>query len=317
MTISFDIIIPVYNEKLETVLQTISSLTKATKDNFKTSIIVVNDGSDISYNLEELAAIEHVTYISHDSNRGYGAALKTGILSGTAPYIAIIDADGTYPPEELPDLAKEIKNYDMVIGVRTGPVSQIPPLRRFPKKMLNLFASYMSGENIPDLNSGMRIFSRDLCYYLWGFFPQGFSFTSTITMGAIMGGFRIKNIPINYYKRSGQSSIRPIRDTIHFFRLVARLGLIFYPTKLFTPIAGILMLCGFLKAAFRDFWHMGTIGTTSQTLMLAGLEIFMIGLVANLIVHNRSFGLQKPLTNRNLPHSDNKRSQIDDEENNA
>lgn len=298
MTTSFDIIIPVYNEKLETVVKTIDNLIGATKNKFRTSIIVVNDGSDASFNLDALSQKDGITYIAHDSNRGYGTALKTGILSGSSPYIAIIDADGTYPPEELPLLAKEMVNYDMVIGVRTGPVSQIPLLRRFPKKMLNLFASYMSGEDIPDLNSGMRIFSRDLCYYLWGFFPSGFSFTSTITMGAVMGGFRVRNIPINYYKRLGQSSIRPVRDTVNFFRLVARLGLIFYPAKLFAPIAGVLMTGGFLKAALKDFWHMGTIGTTSQTLMLAGLEIFMIGLVANLIVHNRSFGLQKPSDNR-------------------
>lgn len=297
MIISFDIIIPVYNENITTVEQTIASIVNSLSERHQASIIVVNDGSDDSYNIDKLSNNQDITYIKHEINRGYGAALKTGILSGKSPYIAIIDADGTYPPEELPRLVDEIQFYDMVIGVRTGPVSQIPRLRRFPKKMLNLFASYISGENIPDLNSGMRIFSRDLCYYLWGFFPQGFSFTSTITMGAIMGGFRIKNIPINYFKRSGHSSIRPIKDTIHFFRLVARLGLIFYPTKLFYPIAGILMLSGFLKASLKDFWHMGTIGTTSQTLMLAGLEIFMIGLVANLIVHNRSFRLQHPLQN--------------------
>jgi len=301
MITSLDIIIPVYNENLETVLETITSLTRAMDGKYAASIIVVNDGSDTSFKLDELTQLETISYIVHDVNRGYGAALKTGILSGSAPYIAIIDADGTYPPDELPTIAEEITHFDMVIGVRTGSVSQIPALRRFPKKMLNLFASYMSGEKIPDLNSGMRIFSRDLCYYLWGFFPQGFSFTSTITMGAIMGGFRIKNIPINYYKRTGQSSIRPVRDTIHFFRLVTRLGLIFYPTKLFTPIAGLLMVSGFLKASLRDIWHIGTIGTTSQTLMLAGLEIFMIGLVANLIVHNRSFGLQRPQAPQHSP----------------
>ncbi len=317
MTTTFDIIIPVYNEKLETVLDTINRLTKATQDRYDTNVIVVNDGSETSYNLAELTKISNITYIVHDFNRGYGSALKTGILSGSAPYIAIIDADGTYPPEELPLLAEEIANYDMVTGIRTGQISQIPQLRKFPKKMLNLFASYMSGENIPDLNSGMRIFSRDLCYYLWGFFPPGFSFTSTITMGAIMGGFRIKNIPINYYKRSGQSSIRPVRDTLNFFRLVARLGLIFYPTKLFTPIAGILMIGGFLKAALRDFPHMGTIGTTSQTLMLAGLEIFMIGLVASLIVHNRSFGLQRKPSNDHLLHSGNDSSLTGKDSNNA
>jgi glycosyltransferase involved in cell wall biosynthesis len=290
-----NVIVPVYNEKLDVVKKTITEIVGSLESSRDVSIIIVNDGSDPSYNLDTLATDRRISYIAHEKNCGYGAALKTGILTGNAPFIAIIDADGTYSPSELPKLVKEMDRYDMVIGVRTGAINQGPFFRRFPKKMLNFFSSYMSGTTIPDLNSGMRIFNRDLCYYLWGFYPQGFSFTSTITMGAIMGGFRIKNVPINYFKRTGHSSIKPVRDTILFFRLVFRLGLIFYPMKLFGPIASILMFSGFLKASLRDFWLSGTIGTTSQTLMLAGLQVLMIGLVANLIVHNRSFRIRDPI----------------------
>ncbi|HQH26675.1 MAG TPA: glycosyltransferase family 2 protein, partial [Oligoflexia bacterium] len=279
-----DIVLPVYNEELPIVHEALDKLAQVFSNMPDVTIIVVNDGSDKSFGLDSLAHCDGILYCEHEENRGYGAALKTGILAGRAPWIAIVDADGTYPIEELPKLLAQMEKHDMVIGARTGPVSEIPRLRRFPKSMLNLFASLMAGVFIPDLNSGMRVFSRQLCYYLWGFFPAGFSFTSTLTMGAQMGGFRTKNVPINYYKRSGQSSIRPVHDTIRFFRIVCRLGLIFYPMKLFAPVAVLLFAVGFVKAVFRDYWLIGTIGATSQTTMLAGLEIFMIGLIAHLIV---------------------------------
>lgn len=282
-----DIIIPVYNEEVDIVRDTIAAIRKAVQEFENVKIIVVNDGSDASFGLDALKSEEGLKVIRHKVNRGYGAALKTGILSGSAPWIAITDADGTYPVDELPSLLPEMEDNDMVIGIRTGQISQIPLLRRFPKKVLNLLASYMADVPIKDLNSGMRVFSRRLCYYLWPFYPNGFSFTSTITMGAHMGGFRVAERPINYYKRMGDSSIRPIRDTYRFFRLVFRLGLVFYPMKLFGPVAIGLFFLGALKAFFVDYLNDGFIGNLALMTMLVSIQIVMMGLLGKLIVHSR------------------------------
>jgi glycosyltransferase involved in cell wall biosynthesis len=282
-----DIIVPVYNEPLESIKKTLNDIKAAFQSrDCKVSIIVVNDGSEPRFKAGELRAERGILYVEHSENRGYGAALKTGILSGDAEWIAITDSDGTYPVEQLPVLLDDMPGNDMVIGIRTGQICEIPLLRRFPKKVLNMLASYMAGARIRDLNSGLRIFSRDLSYYLWDFFPKGFSFTSTITMGAIMGGFRIKEISINYFKRSGSSSINPIRDTVRFFRLVCRLGLIFYPTKIFTPVALALFSAGFLKG-LGDYFGQGNIGNLSAIILLAAVQIFMLGLLGKLIVHSR------------------------------
>lgn len=285
-----DFVIPVYNEDESIVLSTVDALKQALSEVACTArIIVVNDGSADDYSLAALREREDITLVEHESNMGYGTALKSGILSGSAPWIAILDADGTYPVTSFPVLIRQLRSCDMVVGTRTGDILEIPLLRRFPKHMLNRFASIMSGRSIEDLNSGMRIFSRDLCYYLWGFFPRGFSFTSTLTMGSLMGGFRIHDVPINYYKRKGQSSIHPIKDTIRFFLLVCRLGLIFAPMRLFFPIALFIGAFGILKGCVIDYWMMGTIGNITQTSILGAIQIFMMGLIGQLIVWNRTF----------------------------
>ena len=282
-----DIVIPVYNEQPAVVRQTLAQLKEAFSGRPAVRIIVVNDGSDPSYGLTILGGEDGITYLEHERNRGYGSALKTGILEGNAPWIAILDADGTYPVSELSAMVEQMANADMVVGVRTGPVCNIDLSRRVPKKLLNLFASYIAGTRIADLNSGMRVFSRDLCYYLWGFYPKRFSFTSTITMGALMGGFRVRDFPINYYRRRGKSSIHPLRDTLAFFRLIFRLGLLFDPMKIFGPVAGAILGFGLLKGVMHDYWIKGSIGNITQTSVIAGIQIFMIGLIGKLIVLNR------------------------------
>ncbi len=291
---SLAVVIPVYNEQAGVVEATIQAVQAALSGRSEFEVVIVNDGSDPKYELERLSHRADIRYVSHENNRGYGAALKTGISSCDAEWIAITDADGTYPVADLPKLLALMDEADMVTGIRTGEISEIPLLRRYPKKMLNYFASLLAGQKIRDLNSGMRIFRRRLAYYLWGLFPSGFSFTSTITMGALMGDFRVKEIPINYYRREGSSSIKPIRDTYNFFRLVCRLGLLFAPKRLFTPVAILCFVVGLVKGLFRDYLVLGYVGNLSVTLIVAGVQIFMMGLIAQLIVLNRRLSLPEP-----------------------
>lgn len=282
-----DIIIPVWNEDAAVVRDTIVRVRAAMAGRAGWRIIIVDDGSRPEFNLAALSSEESVTVVHHGVNRGYGAALKTGILTGAAGRIAIIDADATYPPERLPDLVDAMAQADMVVGVRTSDVREIPWLRRFPKWVLNQLASYMASRRIVDLNSGMRVFTRPLVFTYWGLLPTGFSFTSTITMGSIMGGYRVKDIPIDYFKRVGSSSIKPIRDTIRFTRIILRLGGLFNPTRVFWPIAGILAAAGASKALFRDLPNNGAIGNLSAMLMLAALQVFLLGYLAELIAASR------------------------------
>jgi glycosyltransferase involved in cell wall biosynthesis len=292
---TLDIVIPIYNEGVEVVRATV----KAVKETFRSmegvTIILVDDGSDKEYDIGSLKE-EGIVFVQHEVNRGYGAALKFGILHGRAPWIGIIDADGTYPIESLAVLAQDTDKCDMVVGIRTGNVREIPWSRRLPKNLLNRFASYLAGVKIRDLNSGLRLFSRDLCYHLWGLFPSRYSFTSTLTMGALMDGFRVREVPIDYYKRTGKSSMRPITDTARFFRTALRLALLFSPMRVFGPIAGILFTVGLVKGILHDYVLFGRVGNLAVTLMLTAVQVLMLGLLGEMIVHSRSLKHRDPAT---------------------
>jgi len=292
---ALDIIIPIYNEELSLVQETIRKVREAFASINNVKIYVVNDGSDDKYNLDLLKNEGDIIYLRHEVNQGYGRALKTGISSGSAPWIAITDSDGTYPVEDLPLLVQNMDNADMVVGTRVGEIREIPLMRRFPKKMLNILASYMAGIRITDLNSGLRVFTRSLCYNFWGLLPPRFSFTSTLTMAAQISGYRVKEEPINYFKRTGSSSIHPIKDTLRFINIIIRLGVLFHPMKLFAPFAFLLFFAGFIKGILRDFLFQGYVGNLSIMLMIAGFQVILMGYLGELIVCNRR------LTHENLP----------------
>lgn len=279
------IIIPCYNEKEEILLQTINGVISSIEDRVEEfQIIVVDDGSvKKRYNVE---FDDNVELIRHSKNKGYGAALKTGIKSAKYGWIGITDADGTYPHDQFHELFQFSNDHSMIIGARKW--NQISPIRRFPKKILTHLASFLAGFKIPDLNSGMRIFEKKLALKFWNLYPNGFSFTSTITMGAITNDTPIKFHEIEYYTRVGDSSIHPIKDTISFFMLVTRMALYFNPKKFFVPIS-VLLLFGAVLRGIRDYNVSGSLGGISLILFFLAFQTFFFGILAEIINKTRIF----------------------------
>ncbi|MEI6033760.1 MAG: glycosyltransferase family 2 protein [Verrucomicrobiae bacterium] len=277
--LSVTILIPAFNE--EHALQETVDIISQQRVHFKDlEIVVINDGS--SDRTGEIARNLPVTLIEHEQNRGYGAALKSGLQAAKHGYILITDADGTYPLEEVPRLAADATSFDMVVGARTGDVVHIPFLRRPAKWIITCLAQYLSGQKIPDLNSGMRIFRKDVALKFLTLYPDGFSFTTTITLAMLTNHYRVKFIPINYHKRVGKSSIHPLRDFTNFTILIIRICAYFKPLNVFVPPALVLMLAGLLKGA-RDYSVHGNIGLLAGILVLTGIQMLFIGLLADLI----------------------------------
>ena len=280
------LVIPVYNEHASS--QRLVARIEKVRDQIADPLecILVNDGSDDG-TAEELDAIavEWVRVLHHEENRGYGAALKTGIQAARSPWVAITDADESYPDEriaELFDIARS-RDVDMVVGARTGHEVQIPMLRRGPKWVLNKIANWLSGRTIPDINSGFRVMRKEMVDRFIHILPDGFSFTTTVTLAALSSGYRVEYEPIDYFDRTGHSKIRPIYDTLNFLQLVCRTVLWFSPLRIFVPLSLLMFLSAF-AVLFGSWLLLGRpMDVTFGVLMMTGVMVMAVGMLADMI----------------------------------
>lgn len=281
------IVIPAYNEEngIEAVLQQLGTIQEhLTSAGWETEVIVVDDGS-LDRTAEIAGSHPDTILIRHRVNRGYGAALKTGIRHASNDLICITDADGTYPNDRIPDLANQVvmHGYDMAVGARTGENVTVSLTRRPAKWAIRRLASFVAGEPIPDLNSGLRVFPRETVLRFFGILPDGFSFTTTITLGMLTNGYLVDYVPINYHARVGSSKIRPIHDTLNFVQLVVRIALYFKPLKVFVPFSGLLFLLASIWAVFSKIVLGQLADVTTLVVAMTAVQVFMIGMLAELI----------------------------------
>ena len=142
------LVIPIYNEFNSVYLELKSLLLSDAIENLE--VIIVDDGSNdgTTDQLNKLQSTlgEKFILITHQYNRGYGAALKTGIIEASTDNIIITDADNSYPNNRIPELFKIYceEQFDMVVGARTGKKASISLIRRPPKWILNKLANYLS-----------------------------------------------------------------------------------------------------------------------------------------------------------------------------
>ena len=223
-----------------------------------------------------------VTVVTHPVNRGYGSALKTGIRAASGEHILICDGDGTYPPESIPGLLAHAGDNDMVVAARTGESVEIPIFRRLAKGILRRLAIYLSESDIPDLNSGLRVFRKEAAVSYFSILPSGFSFTTTITLAMLCNEGSVVYIPINYAKRRGRSKIRPLRDTMNFLILIMRTILYFNPLRIFLPVS---LMIGALFAASLAYDIIVLKDLTEKTLifLFGAIQLMAIGVIADLI----------------------------------
>ena len=238
-------------------------------------ILVVDDGSTDDTASE--AAKAPCRVLRQPENRGYGAALKRGIRAARSERVIITDADGTYPAEEIPRLL-ERADHEMVVGARIGANVHAPLVRRPAKFCLRMLASFLAGRLIPDLNSGLRVLRRSVIARFAHILPDGFSFTTTITLAMLCNGHSVAYAPIDYHRRIGKSKIRP-SHAYHFLILILRVIVLFNPLKVFLPLGGLLFLAGVAKVV-----HDIVVGNLSESAVMAilgAIIIWALGLLAD------------------------------------
>jgi glycosyltransferase involved in cell wall biosynthesis len=271
------VVIPAFNEEkaVQQVITDVRDLLEAR--GIETEIIIVDDGS--TDRTANLAAAQNVRVLRHRSNRGYGASLKTGIAAASHDVIVITDADGTYPADRIPHLLKELERSDMVVGARTGSKVRIPLVRRPAKWVLNQLANYLVGAQIPDLNSGLRAFRRDMVIQYFPILPNQFSFTTTITLAMHCDRYAITYLPIDYRTRKGKSKIVPW-DAGSFFVLILRTAMLFRPLRVFLPVVLVCLLYGIVKMSV-DLTRDPNISASAILALMSALLILLIGMLGD------------------------------------
>ncbi len=243
-------------------------------------IIAVNDASTDG-SKEILENIPWVKVINHPYNKGYGASLKIGARHSQYEWLLFFDGDGQHKPEYIKEFIKYADQYDMIIGSRQG--YKGPFWRQPGKKLIHLFANYLAGRKIPDINCGFRLLKKDLFLKYEHIFPNGFSLSTTSTLAFLKKGLNIKYIPITINKRIGKSTVKT-SDGFNAIMLVIRLIMLFSPLKIFVPLA----LLGFsisLVWIIHDAiaYNFTLISKSSGFVFVASLLIFLFGLLADQI----------------------------------
>ncbi len=277
---SLSIVIPAFNEgeAVNTTLKQLQNLSRI----HNWEIIIVDDGStdDTVAHISNHIDGHYLQLVQHGYNQGYGAALKTGIRRAKAPVVATMDADGQHDPHELLKLLPLVPENDLVVGQRTKLMHS--QLWRMPGKwFLGWLANYLTRQTIPDLNSGMRIFRREIIIKYLHLCSDRFSFSTTSTLVFFNRGYRVAYTPIKIYPRKGSSTVK-VSTGLETIILILRIMTLFEPLRIFIPLSLILSVMGVLWAIPYAVQLRG-VSVGALLLIVAGLLTFMLGLLSDQI----------------------------------
>ncbi len=292
--------IPCFNEE-ETLPFTLKEIPKKFNGIDIVEILVVNDGStDKTLETAKRAGVDHI--VQHMHNKGLAQSFATGLkesLLREADIIVNTDGDNQYAGKDIQKLIDPIieGKADIVIGDR-----EVMTIKHFSffKKLLQGIGSWvvchLSGTSIPDVTSGFRAFSREAALQISILSKFTYTIETIIQAG-------IKNMSITHIPVSTNEKLRPSRLFKNIPTYVKRsIGTIFrvytlyQPLRVFSIIGGVVFGIGFLLSLrFIYFYIIGDSSGHIQSLilsavfMIVGFQIFVIGLMAELISTNRKF----------------------------
>ena len=280
------VVIPALNEA-GSIARTLDSVRETlAREGIEHEIIVVNDGSEDATGA--IAAEHGARVIHHPSPGGYGLSIKDGVAAARYDLIGIADADGTYPVHRFPELYRLVRDggFDMAVGARTGPAYRGSFLKMPARRVFHWLTEYATGRRIADINSGLRVFRRELVRRYEHTMSNGFSFTTTITLAALLNGHFVKYIAVEYYERVGGSHVRYYRDSLRSLQIIVENILYYNPLKLFLLLFNLLILValGSGVACFvtRSSGTAGLFAILGATSFAAAFIVVAVGLAADL-----------------------------------
>jgi glycosyltransferase involved in cell wall biosynthesis len=274
------ILIPVYNEAetLPIVVPLVADF--CTGKGWR--LLLVNDGStDGSKAL--LAGLENdyaITVIHHKVNKGYGAAMKTGILHAATDYIITMDADGQHETRDCEVLMEALarSDADMVIGSRRGS-TDASVWRGIGKSIIRSFATLLMPLHIYDINSGMRIYRTAIARQFLHLLPDTFSFSDILTLVFVNNKQLVIETPITVHERRGGTSTISLQTAFETFMEIINIVVLFNPMKIFLPIALCCFALGVPWGIYIVMLGRG-VSVGSSLLIITGILSFLLGLIA-------------------------------------
>lgn len=271
------VLVPAYNES-GAIAETVHGLKRVLAD-VEHEIIVIDDGS--SDGTGDKAAELDVTLIRQPANGGYGLSLKTALHHAQYDWCLIIDADGSYPVERIPDLLEHIPAYDMVVGARDQFFDS--SLKGMGRRALLRTVEYAVRRKVPDVNSGLRVFRKDVALAHENRISSGFSFTTTLTLNMMLEDHFVRYVPIEYQRRVGNSKVKIGIDTMRMVRIILQALLYYDPFKIFLPLVVMSLAVGAVTAAALAYFSPINAALFFAVTVLTALLLSGMGMVAEAI----------------------------------
>jgi len=246
----------------------------------KHELIYINDGS--TDNTAKIIGEFPVKLYNHNINKGYGAALKTGIRKATGDKVIILDSDGQHDPKYIDQLIGMLDDYDMVIGERDDDSFQVKR-RQAGKNLIRRVGEYLVEQKLPDYNSGFRGFEKELIKEMLHLMPNGFSLSTTSTLAFLKEGYTIGTFPIKVEERIGRkSNVKMVKDGSKTMLLLFRIIMLFNPLKIFFPLSVGFSLTG-LGWGIVGYFLAERFPNSAIIILVFGMMMFFIGLLADQI----------------------------------
>jgi len=288
------VVVPVYNEG-DALRGFLPELTEACANN-GWELIVVDDGStdDTWSVLSGLAGRPYARVARHKVNRGYGGALKTGLLMTSSSHVVTVDGDGQHSVSDIGrvfEFAVE-QEADLVIGDR-GRSLYSGRIRFIGKALIRAFTRLLMRLPIHDLNSGFKLYRTDLVQRYLPLCPDSMAFSDVIALAFMSQKRLVKEVPITVHKRTTGSSSIGISTAVETAIEILNMVVLFNPLRVFLPLAVACVGAGVLWGL--RFVLMGRgVSTASLLAIILGALAFMIGLIASQLSAIRMAMLEVP-----------------------
>ena len=275
---STTIVIPAFNEE-DVIHELLERIVEEELDK-SYEVLFIDDGS--TDQTAEIIGRYPVKLVKHHVNKGYGAALKTGIRNAGGTFVIMMDSDGQHDPQFIGKIESMLQEHDMVIGERSAASFQVRR-RKAGKKLIRRVGQYLVEQKLPDYNSGFRGFRKEIIEGMLHLMPNGFSFSTTSTLAFLKEGYNLGTLDIEVSERKGRkSNVKMVKDGSKTLLLLFRIIMLFNPLKVFFPASLITFVVG-VGFGIVGFVLFDRFSNGAVVLTMMGMFLFFIGLIADQI----------------------------------